>query len=361
MISSSEIMKNSTLKREVSNYMTTSLDNKSHSVNNTRKTIQKMLEVAIQTRNTNREKDLLRWLQFCIDTCLSQQNVPTNNADDDELDNDEPVSKKYNKKNNKNDTVAQNSDKLIIPEPKKKTNNTKKTSTAASKKKNNKKKNQDEDYDESAGYHVIGASDDDYVPSELDYDNDDSEDGDVSDEEDDKNDDDDNDDQLVPLAENDKNNQKVTTAKKKKPAKRKPKVQYTPLVDDGAGTKAVTTYFMKNHVDSNITKDGYFAKSYFFPSEESFNAFSSVLRSAQKTIDICVFSMTDDDVANILIAAKKRNVKIRIITDDQQASNKAADAKRLQDDHGIPYKTDHSSSYMHHKFASKFYFFMMYY
>lgn len=66
------------------------------------------------------------------------------------------------------------------------------------------------------------------------------------------------------------------------------------------------------------------------------------MNSAQKTIDICVFAFTDDDVANALIAAKKRNVKIQIITDNQQAAGKGADAKRLQVSYGIPFKTDNT-------------------
>ncbi|CAO3618045.1 unnamed protein product [Cunninghamella blakesleeana] len=355
MISSSEIMKNSTLKREVSGYMTTSLSNKSHSINNTKRTIQNMLEVAIQTRNTNREKDLLRWLQFCIDTCLSQQDISTEIEDVKEI---EPVSKKYIKKKsdtNNNNEVVQNSDDLVKTEPKKKTNDKKSSATKKATTTNKKKK------EESKGYHVIGDSDDDYVPSEEDYDNEiddsDSDGNDDDDDDDDKKDDD----QLVPTTTDDdkkkktkKKDESSTTegeTKKKVQRKRKPKVEYTPLFKDGAGTNAVTKYFTSNHQEANISKDGTFAKSYFFPSEESFNAFSSVLRSAQKTIDICVFSMTDDDVADILIAAKQRKVDIRIITDDFQSSIKSADAKRLQDDHKIPYKTDHSSSYMHHKFA----------
>ena len=52
--------------------------------------------------------------------------------------------------------------------------------------------------------------------------------------------------------------------------------------------------------------------------------------------------MTDDDVADALIDAKKRKVKIRIITDNQQAAGKGADAARLEADHGIPYKTDNT-------------------
>jgi hypothetical protein len=87
---------------------------------------------------------------------------------------------------------------------------------------------------------------------------------------------------------------------------------------------------------------GTFAQPYFFPSKDSYSAFLSALNSSKSTLDICVFSITDDDTADALIAAHKRGVKIRIITDDQQAAIKGADAGRLQKDYGIPYKTDHT-------------------
>ncbi|KAG2185514.1 hypothetical protein INT44_002307 [Umbelopsis vinacea] len=107
---------------------------------------------------------------------------------------------------------------------------------------------------------------------------------------------------------------------------------------------------MQNYHQMSFPK-GSFIQAYFFPSKESYSAFLSALNTARSTLDICVFSITDDDTADALIAAKKRGVKIRIITDDQQAAIKGADASRLSKDYGIPYKTDHTQGYMHNKFA----------
>ncbi|KAI8142901.1 hypothetical protein BJV82DRAFT_612671 [Fennellomyces sp. T-0311] len=174
-------------------------------------------------------------------------------------------------------------------------------------------------------YYRIGDSDDDFVPSDEDA--------------------------IVPAAP------------KKKPNRRKRKEEEDQLVPDeakgassvisaGAGSKAVVKYFTQQQGGPSAAMgNGYYARSYFFPSKESFNSFISVLNSAKSTIDVCVFAMTDDDVADALIDAKKRNVKIRIITDNQQAAGKGADAARLQADHGIPYKTDNTTGYMHNKFA----------
>ncbi|KAG2219349.1 hypothetical protein INT45_011257 [Circinella minor] len=178
-------------------------------------------------------------------------------------------------------------------------------------------------------YDRIGASDDEYVPSGEE-------------------------DAVVPAAPS----KKKQNGRKKK--KKEEEDQLVPeeakgasaFISRGAGSKAVVKYFTQQQGGpSSILSDGYYARSYFFPSKDSFNSFISVLNSAKKTIDVCVFAMTDDDVADALIDAKNRNVTIRIINDNQQAAGKGADAVRLQADHGIPYKTDNTTGYMHNKFA----------
>lgn len=44
----------------------------------------------------------------------------------------------------------------------------------------------------------------------------------------------------------------------------------------------------------------------------------SVLRGAQRTLDVCVFNITLDDIANTLLDLHRRGVQVRIITDDEQ-------------------------------------------
>ena len=47
---------------------------------------------------------------------------------------------------------------------------------------------------------------------------------------------------------------------------------------------------------------------------------------SKKTIDLCIFSFTNDDLANEIINAHRRGVKVRIITDDESMKGKGADA-----------------------------------
>lgn len=76
------------------------------------------------------------------------------------------------------------------------------------------------------------------------------------------------------------------------------------------------------------------------------------MSSAQETLFVCVFSLTDNDTADVLIDAYKRGVNVKIITDnDQMDTCKGADVLRLNEQFGIPFKKDNSDQFMHNKFA----------
>ena len=62
---------------------------------------------------------------------------------------------------------------------------------------------------------------------------------------------------------------------------------------------------------------------------------------AKRSIDLCIFSFTNDDLANEIIEAHKRGVKVRIITDDEAMKGKGADSQRCSDA-GIPVRTDNN-------------------
>ena len=91
-------------------------------------------------------------------------------------------------------------------------------------------------------------------------------------------------------------------------------------------------------------------KAYFSPGSACRNAIGSLLRDARKTVEICVFTITDDRITNEIVNAFDRGVNIRIITDNDKAEDLGSDALRLKD-LGIPVRTDRTSNHMHHKFA----------
>ena len=67
---------------------------------------------------------------------------------------------------------------------------------------------------------------------------------------------------------------------------------------------------------------------------------------ARKTIDLAIFSFTNDDLANELTSRcppikHQKGVVVRIITDDEAMKGKGADTQRMAlADAGIPCRTD---------------------
>ncbi|KAF9974071.1 hypothetical protein BGZ73_002660 [Actinomortierella ambigua] len=89
----------------------------------------------------------------------------------------------------------------------------------------------------------------------------------------------------------------------------------------------------------------------FFPSEQSFNNLVKTLESAEESLDICVFTITDDALANAIRRASNRGVRVRIITDNDKAEDLGSDAVRLNREQNIEVRYDASPAHMHHKFA----------
>lgn len=92
------------------------------------------------------------------------------------------------------------------------------------------------------------------------------------------------------------------------------------------------------------------AEAYFSPGDECAQAITGLLRRTQRTAEICVFTITDNRIADALEDADSRGVKVRIITDNDKATDLGSDIERLRR-HGIEVRQDRSEYHMHHKFA----------
>lgn len=66
--------------------------------------------------------------------------------------------------------------------------------------------------------------------------------------------------------------------------------------------------------------------AFFFPNEENVSKMQYYIKKAKKTIDLCIFWLSDNKLAEELIEAHKRGVKIRMITDDEAMKANGADA-----------------------------------
>jgi mitochondrial cardiolipin hydrolase len=89
---------------------------------------------------------------------------------------------------------------------------------------------------------------------------------------------------------------------------------------------------------------------YFSPGTEILESISELLKQARQTLDLCVFTITDERLAGDLVECLNRGIKVRLITDDDKMYDHGSAIYNLKNA-GIPIKIDHSQYHMHHKFG----------
>lgn len=95
---------------------------------------------------------------------------------------------------------------------------------------------------------------------------------------------------------------------------------------------------------------GEVAEARFAPRQDCAEFLRSLLAKACSHVEICVFTITDNSIADAILGAFRRGVRVRIITDDEKAWDRGSDVLSLREA-GIPVRMDRSEDYMHHKFA----------
>ncbi len=91
-------------------------------------------------------------------------------------------------------------------------------------------------------------------------------------------------------------------------------------------------------------------ESYFSPGSECKQNIIKHISQAQKTLDVCVFTISDNEISKKLIEAHKRKVSVKIISDNEKLYDQGSDIDELAKS-GIKIKIDNTSHHMHHKFA----------
>ena len=88
----------------------------------------------------------------------------------------------------------------------------------------------------------------------------------------------------------------------------------------------------------------------FSPGDRCRRLIIDQLNHTLASLDICVFTISDDPVTAAIMQCRERGVPIRIITDDEKVRDAGSDIKRLSAA-GIEVRIDRSPNHMHHKFA----------
>ena len=88
----------------------------------------------------------------------------------------------------------------------------------------------------------------------------------------------------------------------------------------------------------------------FSPGEACLSTIVQHFRSARHSVDFCVFTLSDDRIAQEVLAAHARGVALRFITDNDKETDSGSDVARLRAA-GVSTLVDRTDAHMHHKFA----------
>ncbi len=103
-------------------------------------------------------------------------------------------------------------------------------------------------------------------------------------------------------------------------------------------------------LDASSGANGIESSSHFSPGDECRRKIIDLCHRAKKSIDICVFTISDDTLTEAILNAHKRGITIRIITDNDKKGDMGSDIAELISK-GLDVRMDHSHNLMHHKFA----------
>lgn len=90
--------------------------------------------------------------------------------------------------------------------------------------------------------------------------------------------------------------------------------------------------------------------AYFSPGDACLEAIIQCFREAERTADVCVFTITDDRIRQSMESAHRRGVRVRVVSDNDKALDEGSDIEALGRA-GIACRLDRTEAHMHHKFA----------
>jgi cardiolipin hydrolase len=89
---------------------------------------------------------------------------------------------------------------------------------------------------------------------------------------------------------------------------------------------------------------------HFSPGNACVEAIRRFIAQAAQQLDVCVFTISDDRITDSLLAAHRRGVAIRLLTDNDKLHDRGSDIGQLHAS-GLPVRTDCTENHMHHKYA----------
>ncbi|MFY0672602.1 MAG: DUF1669 domain-containing protein [Bacteroidia bacterium] len=94
----------------------------------------------------------------------------------------------------------------------------------------------------------------------------------------------------------------------------------------------------------------YSSKAFFSPENSGQAYLEQILFKASKSIWVCVFTISDNELANALIKKHKEGLEVKVITDNDKIYDRGSDILKMKEQ-GIEIRIDDTRHHMHHKFA----------
>ena len=90
--------------------------------------------------------------------------------------------------------------------------------------------------------------------------------------------------------------------------------------------------------------------AHFSPGDDCRRKLLDLCVSARESLDISVFTISDDRLTQAIITAHRRGIRVRLITDNDKSLDEGSDVNHLMAE-GVDIRMDNSPNHMHHKFA----------
>jgi phosphatidylserine/phosphatidylglycerophosphate/cardiolipin synthase-like enzyme len=92
------------------------------------------------------------------------------------------------------------------------------------------------------------------------------------------------------------------------------------------------------------------ATATFSPGSDCLGLIVHHLSYCRRSADICVFTITDDRITRAILAAHRRGIVVRVISDDEKSLDPGSDIEQLEAA-GVRVVIDRTPFHMHHKYA----------
>ena len=102
-------------------------------------------------------------------------------------------------------------------------------------------------------------------------------------------------------------------------------------------------------LDYGYIEDEATHSSHFSPGIECKQKLLELILRARSQLDICVFTISDNDLTDAIVAVHKKGINVRVITDNDKSEDRGSDIDYLMEKN-VDVRMDTSPNHMHHKY-----------